>query len=119
MCDEIISYVKRILRGFDLTREKMGLDVIRQVGPGGQFLSVMHTKAHFREEIWQPKFLNRDDPEAWSKKGKRRYEELVTRKALEILESHHPEPLPEGVRQQIDAIIGAAAKGLAELQFIA
>jgi trimethylamine--corrinoid protein Co-methyltransferase len=44
MCNEIISYVKRIVRGFDLTREKMAVDVIRQVGPGGHYLTQQHTQ---------------------------------------------------------------------------
>ncbi|MFQ5436759.1 MAG: trimethylamine methyltransferase family protein, partial [Anaerolineae bacterium] len=51
MCDEIISYVKRVIRGFDISREKMALDVIREVGPGGNFLTVMHTKTHFQQEL--------------------------------------------------------------------
>ncbi|MCP4515026.1 MAG: trimethylamine methyltransferase, partial [Delftia sp.] len=34
-CDEIISYVKRIMRGFDISPEMLGLDTIAQAGPGG------------------------------------------------------------------------------------
>ena len=51
MCSEVISYVKRIIRGFDITREKLALDVIRDVGPGGHFLTISHTRDHFQEEI--------------------------------------------------------------------
>jgi trimethylamine--corrinoid protein Co-methyltransferase len=68
MCDEIISYVKRIIRGFDLSREMMAVDVIRSVGPGGNFLTVKHTQTHFRQELWQPNFLNRDSPETWARR---------------------------------------------------
>jgi trimethylamine--corrinoid protein Co-methyltransferase len=118
MCSEIISYVKRIIRGFDLSREKIGLDVIREVGPGGQFLTAMHTKIHFAEELWQPKYLNRDSPQAWAASGGRTYEEVVTQKAIEILETYEPEPLPEEVQDRIKEIAGKAEAELESLQFI-
>jgi trimethylamine--corrinoid protein Co-methyltransferase len=118
MCNEIIGYVKRIVRGFDLGREKIGLDVIRQVGPGGHYLTQMHTKTHFLEEIWQPELLNRDSPDPWIKKGSPRYEDVVTRRTLEILEAHQPKPLPQGVRKQLDEIAAGAEKALADIQFV-
>ncbi len=118
MGDEIISYVKRIIRGFDLSQEKMGLDVIRQIGPGGHFLTVMHTKRHFREELWQPTLLNRDSPDAWAQQGSRRYEEVVVRRTVEILETHQPTPLPEEVRHRLDQIAARAQAELATIQFV-
>ncbi len=119
MGDEIISYVKRIMRGFDIGREMMALDVIRDVGPGGTFLTSPHTKTHFRQEIWRPRFLNRDSPETWKNKGSKRYGEIVTQKAIEILKTHRTKPLPENVRREIDEIARNAAQKLASIQFVA
>lgn len=119
MCDEIISYVKRILRGFDISREMIGMDVIQKVGPGGNFLTEKHTLKHFRQELWQPKFLNRDNPETWSKKGSKTYGERVTQKAVQILGTHQPELLPEEVSQKIDAIVRKAETALADMGFAA
>ena len=118
MCSEIISYVKRIVRGFDVSREKMAVEVIRHVGPGGHFLTQMHTKAHFQEEIWPAHYLNRDSPDPWAKKGGLRYEEVVTQKAREILETVQPQPLPDSVRQRLAEIAGQAEAKLAGIQFI-
>jgi trimethylamine--corrinoid protein Co-methyltransferase len=118
MCSEIISYVKRIIRGFDLSREKMAVDVIRQVGPGGHFLTQMHTKTHFQEEIWQAKYLNRDSPDPWAKKGGPSYENVVTQKARDILATYQPHPLPEPVRQRLAEIAERADEKLAKIQFI-
>ena len=119
MCDEIISYVKRILRGFDASREMIAVDVIRQVGPAGSFLTQRHTADHFRQELWQPKFANRDTPKSWANKGGQSYEEVVTQKAREILATHRAEPLPEGARQKIEEIASKAEKELADMQFVA
>jgi trimethylamine--corrinoid protein Co-methyltransferase len=63
--------------------------------------------------------LNRDSPETWTKKGGQSYSEVVTRKALEILDTHRPEPLPEDVCQRIEDITGRAERELADIQFVA
>jgi trimethylamine--corrinoid protein Co-methyltransferase len=118
MCSEIISYVKRIIRGFEISREKLGLDTIREVGPGGHFLTVMHTKSHFHEEIWRPKYLNRNSPEAWASQGRKSYEEVVTQKARDILATHEPTPLPEDVHHRINEIATGAEKELSGLRFV-
>jgi trimethylamine:corrinoid methyltransferase-like protein len=52
-------------------------------------------------------------------KGSQTYEETVTHKALEILETHRAEPLPEDVRQKINEIAREAERALAEIQFVA
>jgi trimethylamine--corrinoid protein Co-methyltransferase len=96
----------------------MAVDVIRQVGPGGHFLTQMHTKANFQEEIWQAKYVNRDSPDPWAKKGGPSYEQVVTQKARDILQTYRPEPLPEDVSRRLAKIAGEAADSLANVQFI-
>jgi trimethylamine--corrinoid protein Co-methyltransferase len=118
MCSEIISYVKRIVRGFDITREKLAVDVIRDVGPGGHFLTVQHTKTHFQEELWKPKYVNRDSPEAWASQGGKTYEQVVTQKARDILATHEPTPLPDDVHRKVNEIAKAAETELANLKFV-
>jgi trimethylamine--corrinoid protein Co-methyltransferase len=119
MSDEIISYVKRIIQGFDITREKIGLDVIQKVGPGGDFMTQRHTADHFRQELWRPKFLNRDTPKAWMEKGGKSYEEIVVQKALDILETYQAKSLPEDVQQKINETASKAGGELADIQFVA
>lgn len=114
MCDEIISYVKRIIRGFDISAERLGLDVIDEIGPAGNFLAHTHTLKHCREEHWTPKLLDRQNPEAWQQSGGHRYGEVVVKKTLEILKTHKPDKLPEDMGKKLDEIIRKAEKGLTE-----
>jgi trimethylamine--corrinoid protein Co-methyltransferase len=97
----------------------LAIDVIREVGPAGNFLTHKHTSTHYRQELWQPKHLNRDSPRAWQEKGSKRYEEIVTQKAIEILETYAPEPLPENVQKKINKIASKAEKEMADMQFVA
>ena len=115
MCSEIISYVKRIIRGFEISRDRIGMEVIQRVGPGGNFLTEEQTLRLHQEEHWRPRFLNRDDPETWIDKGSKSCQETVTQQALQILETHRPEPLPGDVSRALDDITKKAEKTLAGL----
>ena len=119
MCSEIISYVRRIIRGFDISRDRIGMDVIRQVGPGGNFLAEEQTAKLHREEHWRPKFLNRDDPETWMKKGSKSYGEIVTQKAIEIIETYKPEPLSDDICRILEEIAKKAEASLTDKHFVA
>jgi len=102
--DEVIALVKRYMRGFELEEEHLAMDVIRKVGPGGHFLSEKHTLDHFMKEHWRPAFFNRENLANWIKKGKKTVDQKLIDKALEILKSHKPEPLPHGIKESLDRI---------------
>ena len=119
MSDEIVSYVKRILRGFEMDREHLAVDLIKKIGPGGNYLAEKHTVKHFRTELWQPKHLNRDNPETWQEKGALRYGDRVRQKAIDILATHQPKMLIPEIQARIDEISIQAESDLEGLEFIA
>lgn len=114
MCSEIISYARRFGRGFDISKDRIGLDVIHEVGPGGNFLAHEHTLKYLREEHWAPKLLNRQSPEIWQQESGKRYGEVVVEKTLEILATHAPGRLPGEAVQRLDSILEKAAEELAD-----
>jgi trimethylamine--corrinoid protein Co-methyltransferase len=93
--DEIISMVKRILRGIPVTDETMALDVIEAVGPGGHFLEHDHTYERFKNEIWRPTLIDRQNWENWEMAGSKRFGDRVHERVIEILEKE-TEPLLDG-----------------------
>ena len=36
--NEIVGYIRRILRGFEVNERTLAVDVIREIGPGGNFM---------------------------------------------------------------------------------
>lgn len=51
---EIIGMVTRFLNGVKVNKDTLALDVIREVGPAGEFLTAMHTLANCRKEAFIP-----------------------------------------------------------------
>ena len=117
MCAEIISYVKRLMRGFELDDTHIGLDVIRQVGPGGEFLSSDQTMKFFRQEHWTPYRCNRDSLADWTRKGKKDWGRMATEKAREILKTHQPAALHPDVRKALKEIRSKAVATLTHKDF--
>jgi trimethylamine--corrinoid protein Co-methyltransferase len=67
-----------------LTRESMALDAIRDVGPGGEFLTNDHTLDYYREN-WMPGVTDRNIYERWAELGATTMEERCKAKIQAIL----------------------------------
>jgi trimethylamine--corrinoid protein Co-methyltransferase len=117
MCAEIISYVKRVNRGFDIDSEHIGMETIRQVGPRGDFLSTAQTMKFFDQEHWRPKLCNRDTLQSWSAKGCKTWGKRSTEKAAEILETHQSQPLPKDIQNTLDGMRSKADTVLKDKHF--
>jgi trimethylamine--corrinoid protein Co-methyltransferase len=107
MCDEIIGMVKQIAKGIEVTDESLALDILKEVGPGGEFLSHDHTFDHFRE-WFQPTIIDRSNFETWTNAGSKTYNDRLEPEVIRILETHQPEPLDEQLIQEMKKIISLA-----------
>ncbi len=51
--DEIIGNCCKVLKGIEVDSEHLALDVIKAVGPGGNYMTAPHTMKHMRTEYYQ------------------------------------------------------------------
>jgi len=103
--NEIVGYIRRILRGFDVNEKTLALDVIREVGPGGNFLSHPHTAANFRKEFYLSDLVERLPYSAWELEEFKGIEARAAEKARKILAEHDPHPLTKDQEREIDSIV--------------
>ncbi len=101
---EVIAMMRRFVGGFSLDAESLALEVIHQVGSGGDFLTARHTLRHFRE-LWQPTLWDRQRADAWSAASGKRLGDRLRDKTISLMESHQPQPLPDAVREEIAYIL--------------
>jgi len=114
MCNEIISYVTRIMHEFSMDLEHLSMDAIREVGPGGTFLIHDQPAELCRTEHWRPQLINRKNPEVWAAGGGKRYSEVVKQKTREIIANHKPKTLPPKTVKALAGIYQTAGKTLTE-----
>ncbi|MBN1247032.1 MAG: trimethylamine methyltransferase family protein, partial [Anaerolineae bacterium] len=109
---EIIGYVERLLRGFEIDDETLGLDVVRSVGHDGTFLDTMHTVRHFRRELWFPQLLDRDYWANWVEEGATSMLERCAEMKDRLLREHEPVPLDDDTLHELDKVLAAARREL-------
>ena len=111
ICDEVAGLVKRIGRGVELSPEHLALEAIEETGPTGNYLVHPHTLRHFREELWFPKLMDRQNHDRWQQSGGESLAERAHRRAAVVLETHEPPPLDPGVLREIGKITKSGQAG--------
>lgn len=92
--DEALSYLKRMLASFEVNDETLALDVIREVGIGGNFLAQPHTVRHMRRELWRPGgVFPRLDYQTWAGSGAKSTLDRAAARLDEILTNNPPVPV--------------------------
>ncbi len=106
--DDEIYHTHRILaEGIDTSADKLAVDVIRTVGPGGHFMGQKHTRRTIRD-IWLPK-LTHPNPVI----GDSSLPDIRQRardKFNKILTEHKPIPLEKGIQNELVNIMKSAEK---------
>jgi trimethylamine--corrinoid protein Co-methyltransferase len=112
MDNEISGYLMRYKKGFSVDEESLALDVIKEVGLSGDFISAEHTVRHFRGELSRSDLVVRTRRSAWEKMGGKSLEELAQDRLHEILEGEPRVYVDSAQAKELDRI---EQTGLAEL----
>ncbi len=106
LTNELIAMTRRFVEGIRLDDEALALEVINQVGPGGEFLSHDHTMAHWRE-LWLPQLFDRQRLDKWQEQGAKDLNTRLREVTITLMDEHQVEPLPPSVEGEIEAILKA------------
>jgi trimethylamine--corrinoid protein Co-methyltransferase len=100
---EIFGIVASMMEGIPVNEETLALEAIKEVGPGGTFLTHGHTKRHLRE-LWMNSCLDRRPISVWEQK-KDGAPDWALARARSILETHQPAPLEPALERELRRII--------------
>jgi len=108
ICDEIIGVVRRMGRGIWVDDQTLAVDVIDQVGPGGDYSIHEHTQKWSEKEFYSGALMDRESYESWLKSGSKTMFQRANEKVKDTLEHYEPAPLPKGVQGKVKAIVERA-----------
>jgi trimethylamine--corrinoid protein Co-methyltransferase len=100
---DIYQRVRIEAAGLDTSRAALALDVIKAVGPRGQYLAQRHTREHLRRRDFSD-LTSQPGPGA----GFRDPVEVGREKVDWILKTHHPEPLRPEQQKEFQRILSLA-----------
>lgn len=105
---EIFEIIRKMMEGIVVDEDNLALDIIREVGPGGNFLTQKHTRRHMHK-LWLPTLMDRRPYSEWEEKrdGAR---DWARERARKILATHQPEPLDPKLEIELKKIIQSIEK---------
>ncbi len=106
---EIFSLICKMMEGIEVNEETLALDVIREVGPGGNFLTHEHTLKNMRK-LWLPTLMDRRPYAEWEEKGDGA-RDWAREKVKNILATQKPKPIDPKLEAELQRIIHSVEEG--------
>lgn len=92
--DEVaVAMAERFAAGIDVDEQRLAVEVIERVGPGGMYLGDEHTAMHFRGELFMPPLLSRENYAGWEEGGALSLEQRARELLEKRLQEYEPPPL--------------------------
>ncbi len=107
--DEIVAMLRHLLGEVGVEPADLALDVVEQVGPGGEYVTHPHTLRHFRR-AWYPQLLYRGGARAWNESPQADYARRVNARTRELLAAPPSAPLPDDAAAAIRALVARAER---------
>ncbi len=103
--NEIAGMVKRVVQGIHISDATLGVELIKKVGAGKDFLAEKHTREWMGCEQSKVKLIDRRMRGNWTRRGAKDLGQAATEKARELLETHKVPALPDNVLSTFRSII--------------
>lgn len=108
MDNELAYMVKRAVAGINVNEADMAVDIIKEVGPGGEFVSHQHTFSNFKTAQSISNFIDRRNRSDWERAGSLSMWDKANAVACDLYDNYRPTPLPDEVKKQIRSIVNEA-----------
>jgi len=102
--NDLAGLLRRMWRGVRVDDEAMAMELTRQEGSRGNYLAQPHTAEFCRSEVWDARYFASRQPLSMGTLPDRDLFERIDEDLREILNTHHPEPLPDSIREAIHLI---------------
>ncbi|MCL5985662.1 MAG: trimethylamine methyltransferase family protein [Actinobacteria bacterium] len=106
---EIVQHVKNIVEGFEFSDKDLSLDIIKEVGIGGSFISHDSTLDNYKEAFWIPDVFDRTMLGQWKELGSPRLKDVLRKAAKKRIEEHSYE-MDRDVKKELEKIFRKAVE---------
>jgi trimethylamine--corrinoid protein Co-methyltransferase len=99
--NEILGMCERVLRGIEVSDETLGVGVIENLGPGGNYMAEEHTVINMMNEFFNPAITDRISYEEWRSTGEQTMNDRARQTLDELRDTYHPDHLSDAEEQEI------------------
>jgi trimethylamine--corrinoid protein Co-methyltransferase len=102
---DLLQMVSSFMEPIAVDDPALGLDAIREVGPGGHFFGAAHTMERYADAFYSPILSDWRNYESWQEAGSPDAYGKANRVWKALLDAWEPPPLDPAVRDELDAFV--------------
>lgn len=102
---EMLQMMSEFMAPLEVSDDSLGLDAIREVGPGGHFFGAAHTLARYERAFYSPILSDWRNFETWQEAGSETATQRANRIYKAVLEDFTPPPLDAAILEAVDDFV--------------
>lgn len=102
---DLLQMVAEFLEPLDVSDAALGLDAMREVGPGGHYFGAAHTQERYRTAFYAPLISDWRNFQSWQEAGSPTAPDKANRIWKEMLASYTPPPIDPAVSEALEAFV--------------
>jgi trimethylamine--corrinoid protein Co-methyltransferase len=102
---ELVQTMREFLKPIVVDDDTLGLDAIREVGPGGHFFGCQHTLARYETAFYAPLLSDWRNFESWQEVGAPDATQRAHQLYKRILAEYEPPPIDPAIAEELDAFV--------------
>ena len=110
---EMLQHMSRMLQPLKIDLDEVGLDAMREVGPGGHFFGCAHTMERYKTAFYEPFISDWQNSENWTMAGAKDATTRATELWPKILDDFEPPPADPAVTEALDDYVARRKQALA------
>jgi trimethylamine--corrinoid protein Co-methyltransferase len=110
---EILQLMIKSMDGITVNDDTIGLDAIREVGPGGHFFGSPHTLARYKTAFYQPILTDTRNYETWLEQGQDNAESRANGIWKQLLREYEKPPIDIAVEDELREFVARRKREIA------
>ena len=98
---ETLQMMAATIEPFEVNKETLALDAIREVGPAGHFFGTEHTMQRYQSAFYSPLLSNWDNYETWLERGSVNSEQRANQIWKQMLQEYQQPEIDPGVDEAL------------------
>jgi trimethylamine--corrinoid protein Co-methyltransferase len=102
---DLVQMVIAFLKPLDMSEDALGLEAIREVGPGGHFFGAQHTLSRYADAFYAPLISDWRNFQQWTAAGKPVAWQRANALWKQALEHYREPPMEAAIAEELDAYV--------------
>lgn len=115
---ELLQVIAEYMKPMTVNDEEIGIESMKEAGPGGHFFGTRHTQARYRDAFYEPIVSDWRNFETWKEAGSPQTMHHANSRYKQILAEYEEPYMAPDVREELDAFVeGRIAEGGVPTEF--